>query len=154
MTYPSWQPIDAAVVLAVLWIVLGLLALSCARTPRIITDGLFPVSALIALLIALTGVWAMADSASSAILAVGLHDRVGDDGALVVFPRHDRASRRAQAQGRFHLSPDRASRRNRDPAFVRRAARRPRRLHVRRIAPRGADAVLGDDRVPARVFWF
>src|SRR6266511_3417992 len=74
MNFPSWQPIDAALVLALLWIVLGLLALVSARTPRVITDGLFPVSALIALLIALTGVWAMADSASSAILAAGLPD--------------------------------------------------------------------------------
>src|SRR5581483_1629507 len=74
MDVPVWQPIDAAVVLAVLWVVLGLLALACARAPRVVTDGIFPVGAVIALLTALTGVWAMAAPASSAVLAAGLPD--------------------------------------------------------------------------------
>ena len=63
-----------------------------------------------------------------------LHDHVGVDGAVVVFPRHHRAPRRAEPQGGLHLSAGRAYRRDRHPALLRRAARRPRRLHVRRAA--------------------
>ena len=54
-------------------------------------------------------------------------------------------------QRRISLPADRAPGRDRDPAVLRRAARRPRRLHVRRAARRGTAAALGHGRVPARV---
>ncbi len=72
MNFPSWQPVDAAVVLAVLWIVLGVIALACARAARSISHEIFALSALIALLLGFTGMWAMAVPASSAILPAGL----------------------------------------------------------------------------------
>jgi len=74
MDFASWQPIDAAVVLAALWIALGFLGLACARTPRVVTDALFPVGAMVALLLALTGAWAVVTAPSSALLPAGLPD--------------------------------------------------------------------------------
>ena len=70
----SLQPIEAAVTLAVIWIGLGLAALPFARSPRIITDVIFPAGALVALALAATGLWAMNAPATSAILPAGLPD--------------------------------------------------------------------------------
>src|SRR2546421_1388571 len=74
MDFSQVQPIEAAVTLAVGWIVLGILALALARAPRVITALIFPAGALIALVLAVTGLWAMNAPASAAILPAGLPD--------------------------------------------------------------------------------
>ena len=68
------QPVEAAVTLAVGWIVLGILAVLLARIPRLVTAVVFPAGAALALGVALTGVWAMNAPASEAILPAGLPD--------------------------------------------------------------------------------
>ena len=73
-----------------------------------------------------------------------LHGRVGVDGAVVVLPRHHRAPDPRDPPRRVPLPPDRARRGHRDPALLRRAAGRQRRLHVRRHA-------LGEPRRPVAV---
>ena len=73
-----------------------------------------------------------------------LHGGVGDDGALLVLPGHHRPPRPAIRSAGFlylliaHLGA------HRDPAVLRRAARRPRRLQLRCAARRRAQPVLGD----------
>ena len=59
------------------------------------------------------------------------HGRVGNDGAGLVLPRHHRSSDSRDPSRRISLPADRARRRDRDPALLRRAAGRKRRLHVR-----------------------
>jgi formate hydrogenlyase subunit 3/multisubunit Na+/H+ antiporter MnhD subunit len=68
------QPIEVAVILALGWIVLGILSLLAARTPRLLCALVFPIGAIIALALAVTGVWAMNAPESSAILPAGLPD--------------------------------------------------------------------------------
>jgi hydrogenase-4 component B len=68
------QPIEAAVTLAVAWVVLGLVALPLARAPRAISLFIFPLGALIALALGMTGMWAMAVGPSAAVLPAGLPD--------------------------------------------------------------------------------
>ena len=74
MDISSLQPIEAAVSLAVGWVVIGVAALALARTPRLITGVIFPAGALIALTLALTGLWAISVEPSAAILPAGLPD--------------------------------------------------------------------------------
>src|SRR4051812_42569726 len=68
------QPIEAAVTLAVAWVVLGVIALAVGRASRVIPLLIFPAGALVALALALTGVWAMGVGESAAILPAGLPD--------------------------------------------------------------------------------
>ena len=74
MDFSSLQPIEAAVSLAVGWVVLGVAALALVRTPRLITQLIFPAGALVALALALTGWWAITAQPSAAILPAGLPD--------------------------------------------------------------------------------
>ena len=67
-------PIAAAVTLAVAWVVLGLIALPLARTHGAISRIVFPLGALFALAVGLTGVWAMNVGPSAAVLPAGLPD--------------------------------------------------------------------------------
>jgi hypothetical protein len=68
------QPVDFAVTLAVVWVVLGIAGLGLTRAPRLITAVLYPAGALVSLALALTGLWAMGAPASAAILPAGLPD--------------------------------------------------------------------------------
>ncbi|MGZ9038900.1 MAG: hypothetical protein ACXW12_17575, partial [Burkholderiales bacterium] len=65
------QPVDAAVTLAVAWIVLGIAALALARSPRWISGLLYSLGAIVALALAVTGVWAMNAPESSVVLVAG-----------------------------------------------------------------------------------
>jgi formate hydrogenlyase subunit 3/multisubunit Na+/H+ antiporter MnhD subunit len=68
------QPVQAAVTLAVGWIVLGILAPALSRSPRLLTAVLFPAGAAIALAAGVTGIWAMNAPVSEAVLPAGLPD--------------------------------------------------------------------------------
>ncbi len=68
------EPVDAAVVLALVWLVLGASALVLARAPALISSWLYPAGATVALGIAATGVWAINGAESSVVLAAGLPD--------------------------------------------------------------------------------
>ncbi|HZN25520.1 MAG TPA: hydrogenase 4 subunit B [Burkholderiales bacterium] len=74
MDFSQVQPIDPAVTLAVAWVVLGMLALPLARVPRVVPFFIFPAGAIVALALALTGVWAMEAAPSAAVLPAGLPD--------------------------------------------------------------------------------
>ena len=73
MDVSSLQPIDAAVVLAVAWILLGAAALAFARTPLLITSVLSRGRCGCARLAA-AGVWAINVPQSAVLLAAGLPD--------------------------------------------------------------------------------
>jgi hydrogenase-4 component B len=66
------QPIEAAVTLAVAWVVLGILALLLSRAARAISLVIFPAGAVVALALAFTGIWAMNVGASAVVLPAGL----------------------------------------------------------------------------------
>jgi len=68
------QPVDAAVTLAVAWIALGVIGLAFMRAPQVVTGIVFPAGALVSLALAVTGLWAISASPSSAILPAGLPD--------------------------------------------------------------------------------
>ena len=72
MNFSSFQPVEAAVTLAVAWIAIGMTGLALTRTPRLITDLLFPAGALVALVLGVVGLWAMNAPPSAAVLAAGL----------------------------------------------------------------------------------
>ncbi len=72
MDFPLVRPIEAAVTLSVIWIGLGLIGLAFMRKPRLITGVVFPAGALVSLLLAATGLWAIGAPASAAILPAGL----------------------------------------------------------------------------------
>ena len=72
---PSFpRPVDLAVTLAVVWIGLGVIGLALMRRPRLILDAVFPVGAVVALTLAIVGVWAINIPPSAAILPAGLPD--------------------------------------------------------------------------------
>jgi hydrogenase-4 component B len=66
------QPIEAAVTLAVAWVVIGFVALAVNRAPRVISLFIFPAGAIIALALAFTGLWAMGAPDTAAVLPAGL----------------------------------------------------------------------------------
>jgi formate hydrogenlyase subunit 3/multisubunit Na+/H+ antiporter MnhD subunit len=68
------QPIEAAVTLAVAWVVLGFIALAANRAPRAISLLIFPAGAVVAFALALTGIWAMGAPDTAAVLPAGLPD--------------------------------------------------------------------------------
>src|SRR5215813_12991262 len=74
MDFSSFQPVEAAITLSVLWIGLGLVGVLCMRAPRVITGMVFPAGALLALGLAAAGLWAMSAPVSTAVLPAGLPD--------------------------------------------------------------------------------
>ena len=72
MDFSPFQPVEAAVALAVVWIAIGAAGLALARTPRLITDLLFPAGAVVALVLGVVGLWAMNAPPSAVVLAAGL----------------------------------------------------------------------------------
>src|SRR5688500_3264597 len=74
MRFSLFQPSEAAVTLSVLWIGLGVVGLVFRRAPRLIIGAVFPAGALVSLLLAVTGLWAMNAPPSAAILPAGLPD--------------------------------------------------------------------------------
>jgi hydrogenase-4 component B len=74
MDFSFPQPVEAAVTLAVIWIALGVSGLAFMRKPRLITGVVFPAGALVSLLLAATGLWAIGAPPSAAVLPAGLPD--------------------------------------------------------------------------------
>ncbi|MBI4193771.1 MAG: hydrogenase 4 subunit B [Betaproteobacteria bacterium] len=74
MSFPSLQPVEAAVTLSVVWIGVGVLGLAFRHAPQVITRMLFPSGAAVGLALALTGLWALGAPATTAILPAGLPD--------------------------------------------------------------------------------
>jgi hydrogenase-4 component B len=68
------RPVDLAGALAAVWIGLGVIGIALMRRPRLILDAVFPVGALVALALAIVGVWGINAPASSTILPLGLPD--------------------------------------------------------------------------------
>lgn len=67
-------PLDVAGAVIVLWLALGLLGLALQRSPHFIVNAIFPVGAIASLVLAATGLWALGEAASYAILPLGLPD--------------------------------------------------------------------------------
>ena len=78
-----------------------------------------------------------------------LHGDVGDDGLVVVLPRHRQPPHPRGAQRRQSLHRDGPRRRDRGAAVLRRAAGQHRRLHVCRHARAEPRPLLGVRRLPA-----
>jgi hydrogenase-4 component B len=68
------RPVDAAFVLALAWIAVGVAGVFLDRTGRLITAVLFPIGAVFALGVGASGLWAMLSPASAVILPAGLPD--------------------------------------------------------------------------------
>src|SRR5512146_2353149 len=67
-------PLDVVGWLVQLWITLGVAGLALQRAPRLINNLIFPLSALVALILAATGLWALAVSPNIMVLPLGLPD--------------------------------------------------------------------------------
>lgn len=67
-------PLDVAGAVIVLWLALGLLGLALQRSPHFIINVIFPAGAIASLALASTGLWALGEAASYAILPLGLPD--------------------------------------------------------------------------------
>lgn len=67
-------PLDVAGAVIVLWLALGLLGLALQRSPHLIINAIFPAGAIASLSLASTGLWALGEAASYAILPLGLPD--------------------------------------------------------------------------------
>jgi formate hydrogenlyase subunit 3/multisubunit Na+/H+ antiporter MnhD subunit len=67
-------PLDVMGWLVQFWIALGLAGLLLQRTPQLINNIIFPLSALASLLLAATGMWALAAPAGTMVLPLGLPD--------------------------------------------------------------------------------
>ncbi len=67
-------PLDVMGWLVQFWIALGLAGLLLQRTPQLINNVVFPFSALVSLLLAATGMWALAVPAGTMVLPLGLPD--------------------------------------------------------------------------------
>jgi formate hydrogenlyase subunit 3/multisubunit Na+/H+ antiporter MnhD subunit len=65
-------PLDAVGWLVQFWIALGTAGLLLRRAPHLINNVVFPLSALTSLLLAITGLWALAASPSVMVLPLGL----------------------------------------------------------------------------------
>ena len=68
------SPLDVVGWLVQFWIVLGIVALVLQRTPRLINNVVFPLSALTSLLLAAAGLWALAAPPGIMVLPLGLPD--------------------------------------------------------------------------------
>ena len=67
-------PLDMAGAVVMLWLALGLLGLAAQRTPNFIHNVIFPLGAAGALVLAGTGLWALGEPVSIAVLPLGLPD--------------------------------------------------------------------------------
>lgn len=67
-------PLDVVGWLIEFWIALGVAGLLLQRTPRLINNVIFPVSAMISLMLAVTGLWALAATPNILVLPLGLPD--------------------------------------------------------------------------------
>ena len=72
MDLSSWQPIEAVVTLAVIWIALGAVGFAFMHRPRLIAEVVFPAGAIVSLALAGAGLWALGAAPSAAILPAGL----------------------------------------------------------------------------------
>ena len=70
----SLLPLDVVGWLVQFWIALGVAGLALRRAPQVINNFIFPLSALISLVLALTGLWALAAPANIMVLPLGLPD--------------------------------------------------------------------------------
>jgi formate hydrogenlyase subunit 3/multisubunit Na+/H+ antiporter MnhD subunit len=70
----SVLPIDIVSTVLLLWVALGLIGLLLQHSPRFITNIVFPLGALAALVVAATGLWALSKNPNVAVLAIGLPD--------------------------------------------------------------------------------
>ncbi|MGB8078062.1 MAG: hydrogenase 4 subunit B, partial [Gallionella sp.] len=67
-------PLDVAGAVILFWLALGLAGLALQRNPHLITNVVFPAGAIASLVLAATGLWALGEAASYAILPLGLPD--------------------------------------------------------------------------------
>ena len=67
-------PLDVVGWLVQFWIALGVAGLPLQRAPQLINNAIFPLSALISLLLALAGLWALAAAPDVLVLPLGLPD--------------------------------------------------------------------------------
>lgn len=67
-------PLDVVGWLVEFWIALGVAGLLLQRAPRLINNVIFPVSATISLMLAATGLWALAATPNILVLPLGLPD--------------------------------------------------------------------------------
>jgi len=67
-------PLDVVGGVILLWMVLGLFGLMLQSTPHIISSVIFPLGAIAALVVAGTGLWALGETPSIAVLPLGLPD--------------------------------------------------------------------------------
>ena len=67
-------PLDAVGWLVEFWIALGMAGLLLQRAPQLINNFIFPVSAMISLALAVTGLWALASVPNMLVLPLGLPD--------------------------------------------------------------------------------
>lgn len=70
----SVLPIDVACGVVLLWMMLGLIGLALQRSPRHITNIVFPLGALASLAVAATGLWTLGVAPDIAVLPLGLPD--------------------------------------------------------------------------------
>ncbi len=67
-------PLNVAGAAIVFWLALGMSGLALQRRPRLIVQVVFPAGAIISVLLAITGLWSLAEPASQAVLPLGLPD--------------------------------------------------------------------------------
>ncbi len=67
-------PLDVIGWLIEFWVALGVAGLFLQRTPQLINNVIFPVSAMISLVLAVTGLWALASAPNILVLPLGLPD--------------------------------------------------------------------------------
>ena len=74
MDFVGVLPLDVAGTVVVFWMAIGLLGLALQRSPHLIINVIFPAGAIASLALAATGLWALGEAASYAILPMGLPD--------------------------------------------------------------------------------
>jgi formate hydrogenlyase subunit 3/multisubunit Na+/H+ antiporter MnhD subunit len=67
-------PLDVAGTIVVLWLALGILGLALQGSPHLVAKAIFPAGAFASLALAATGLWALGEPATVAILPLGLPD--------------------------------------------------------------------------------
>ncbi|MDP1981024.1 MAG: hydrogenase 4 subunit B, partial [Sulfuritalea sp.] len=70
----SLLPIDTLLIAACAWLVIGLLGLVAPRNTRFISKTLFPLGALIGMLVGLTALATLGGAPQTAVLVIGLPD--------------------------------------------------------------------------------
>ncbi len=74
MDFASVLPLEVVGWLVQFWIVLGVAGLALQRAPHLVNNFIFPLSALTSLLLAATGLWALATVPGIMVLPLGLPD--------------------------------------------------------------------------------